>query len=48
MFPLNGMFILHMKTMHCTNKSKPYIHKKYDQYTTNKLFTTEKMIYLFI
>ena len=31
-----------MKTVHCTNKSKQYIHKKYDQYSTCKLFTTEK------
>ena len=46
-----------MKTTHCTNKSKQYIHKKYDQYSTSKLFTTylqqnsqfiEKMTYLFI
>ena len=46
MFTLNGMCIFHMKTMHCINKQ--YIHKKYDQYSTSKLFTTEKMTYLFI
>ena len=35
MFTLNGMCIFHMKTMHYTNKSKQYIHKKYDQYSTS-------------
>ena len=48
MFTLNGICTFHMKTMHCTNTSKQYIHKKYDQYSTGKLFTNEKMTYLCI
>ena len=44
MFTLNGICTFHMKTMHCTNTSKQYIHKKYDQYSTGKLFTNEKTL----